>query len=388
MAEQEPRVGRADAEEAVRASQPVRRVAALASLALGAPLAVAWAQDGGAGLSGAALLQQLRRKDLPLDEVATLVPLLQVEPLAIRLPASDALRERYLDLGKRHAVQCQGLARDLAKVAVATQREQLGKRGAESVDTWRKAALAISRRDSLTKEQIQTEIDPLLAQLEGLLWPTAAAMRSAAPELATSFTELQRQRDELARTHSQFLAATAGLELHPDAEKHFAKVPPPRHPAPSTALDDEWTVWTLLALPLSAREKKVLEANELLRGDTDPEEFAGTTALNRLRFLLGLPVLRLDDKLGKAARDHSSDMVTLGFFDHTSPVSGKRTPGDRAARFGTSAGAENIAAGHDTGAGAIRGWWYSPGHHRNMLGNHGRTGLGRHAQTWTQMFGG
>jgi uncharacterized protein YkwD len=83
--------------------------------------------------------------------------------------------------------------------------------------------------------------------------------------------------------------------------------------------------------------------------------------------------------------------VRLGrdrFFDHTSPVPGKRTPSDRAARFGTSGGAENIASGHDTGASAIRGWWYSPGHHRNMLGDHARTGLGRSGSLWTQMFGG
>ena len=38
---------------------------------------------------------------------------------------------------------------------------------------------------------------------------------------------------------------------------------------------------------------------------------------------------------------------------------------------------ENIAAGQDTGEGAIHAWWHSPGHHKNMLGGHGRVGLGR-----------
>ncbi len=163
---------------------------------------------------------------------------------------------------------------------------------------------------------------------------------------------------------------------------------PPAPPPTAAALDDEFTVWTLLAMPLSARGRRALEANELLRADSDAEEFAGTTALNRLRFLLGLSLLRIDEKLTAAARDHSTDMVTLGFFDHSSPVAGKHTPWERAARFGTSANAENIAAGHGTGPSAVRGWWYSPGHHRNMLGNHARTGLGRHRETWTQMFGG
>ena len=102
----------------------------------------------------------------------------------------------------------------------------------------------------------------------------------------------------------------------------------------------------------------------------------------------GLATLRIDAKLGNAARDHSVDMRTQNFFSHDSPVDGKRTPWDRAARAGTSAGAENIAAGHDTGKSAIRGWWYSPGHHKNMLGNHARTGLGRSEGLWTQLFGG
>ena len=78
----------------------------------------------------------------------------------------------------------------------------------------------------------------------------------------------------------------------------------------------------------------------------------------------------------------------LGFFSHTSPVEGKRTPSDRAARFGTSASAENIAQGQPTGPAAIRSWWYSPGHHRNMMGAFARVGLGRSEAYWTQMFGG
>jgi len=70
-----------------------------------------------------------------------------------------------------------------------------------------------------------------------------------------------------------------------------------------------------------------------------------------------------------------------------SPVPGKKTPWARAKRFGTSAHAENIAAGANTGADTIRLWWYSPGHHKNMMGGHARVGLGRHKKTWTQLFG-
>src|SRR5690606_23287980 len=105
-------------------------------------------------------------------------------------------------------------------------------------------------------------------------------------------------------------------------------------------------------------------------------EYRGTLELNEIRYLLGLNLLLLDEKLSEAGRDHSKDMHTLKFFSHTSPVSGKEQFGKRAANFGTSAHAENIAAGQQSGHGAIQAWWYSPGHHRNMLGEHRRTGLG------------
>jgi uncharacterized protein YkwD len=80
-------------------------------------------------------------------------------------------------------------------------------------------------------------------------------------------------------------------------------------------------------------------------------------------------------------------MKRLGFFSHESPVPGKRTPGDRAALAGTSASAENIAAGQSKGVDAIGAWYYSPGHHKNMFGGHARVGLGHSDTLWTQMFG-
>jgi hypothetical protein len=338
--------------------------------------------------TGAELLQRLRAADLTLDEAAALVPQLSVQPVALRLAASDALRGHYLDLLKQHARSCQELQRAIAKQVAARPKTAAGKPDAETIETTRRAALQLSRRSDLTKELIHSDIDPLVAQLEAKLWPAPEELQADEPALAASHQALVTEREHLARARSLYVESASGLALHPDAAKHFQKVLPPPPPPSPAALADEWLVWTLLAMPLSGRDRKALEANEALRPTSDPEEFAGTTALNRLRFLLGLALLRIDDRLGKCARDHASDMVTHDFFDHTSPLPGKRSPGDRAARFGTSGGAENIAAGHDTGPSAIRGWWYSPGHHRNMLGDHGRTGLGRCEQTWTQMFGG
>ena len=130
------------------------------------------------------------------------------------------------------------------------------------------------------------------------------------------------------------------------------------------------------------------EANEQVGSELAPEEYLGSRRLNLIRVRLGLHALRTDIRLTRACRGHSKDMVELEFFAHSSPVPGKETPWRRAALEGGQAGAENIAAGQGTGHGAISAWWYSPGHHRNMLGNHSSQGLGRHHDHWTQLFGG
>jgi uncharacterized protein YkwD len=106
------------------------------------------------------------------------------------------------------------------------------------------------------------------------------------------------------------------------------------------------------------------------------------------RLYLGLSALTIDPKLCDAARDHSKDMSEQNFFAHESPVKGKTTPWDRASNFGTTASGENIYAGSTDPHGANTGWFYSPGHHKNMF-NPGqkRIGLGQFKSHWTQMFG-
>jgi uncharacterized protein YkwD len=133
--------------------------------------------------------------------------------------------------------------------------------------------------------------------------------------------------------------------------------------------------------------RAALEANGKLVGKLDPEEVRAILACNLMRQLLGLSVLTIDTKLCDAARDHSKDMRTLNFFSHTSPVAGKTTPFDRAKNFGTSASGENIAMGYADGNAANQGWFHSPGHHKNMLGNHNRIGLGVDGSYYTEMFG-
>jgi uncharacterized protein YkwD len=69
-------------------------------------------------------------------------------------------------------------------------------------------------------------------------------------------------------------------------------------------------------------------------------------------------------------------------------VPGKTLPWDRAKLEGTTASGENIFRGSAVAAEAIKGWFLSPGHHKNMLGEgHRRQGLGRAGEYWTEEFG-
>ena len=95
---------------------------------------------------------------------------------------------------------------------------------------------------------------------------------------------------------------------------------------------------------------------------------------NRERSSHGLPRLKENPKLRRAAERHSSNMVSASFFDHTSP--GGSTMVDRIRRTGYTSRAsswalgENIAwgsGGLSTAAQIHRSWMRSAGHRANIL---------------------
>ena len=134
------------------------------------------------------------------------------------------------------------------------------------------------------------------------------------------------------------------------------------------------------------KDQKVMRDNAALRGQISSEEYAVVFLTNQYRVLMGKPALRLNVKLCAASRDHSKDMKEKNFFDHVSPVPGKRTSADRAARFGTKAHGENIHEGSSTGESAFWSWFRSLGHHENMLEAYGEMGAGAFETMWTEMF--
>jgi uncharacterized protein YkwD len=95
---------------------------------------------------------------------------------------------------------------------------------------------------------------------------------------------------------------------------------------------------------------------------------------NQIRAQRGLPLLRENARLRKAALGHSRHMVADGFFEHTSPDGDTMVDRIMRARYaradqGWEIG-ENLAWGTgslSTPRGAVQAWMDSPGHRANIL---------------------
>lgn len=132
----------------------------------------------------------------------------------------------------------------------------------------------------------------------------------------------------------------------------------------------------------------VVERNEKSPGVATRGEIAQCRITNEYRLMMGRWAVRLYDPLVKASHGHCEDMSRLGFFSHTSPVPGKRSPYDRVVKAGMapSGASENIAMNSGP-LGAHNAWVHSPGHHRNILGRSWRLmGPGNVGRYWCQNF--
>ena len=304
---------------------------------------------------------------------------------AERQAIAAGLLELGADGGRRlHAIARADFGQRLAKYSAGFQktaadllRQRAGKEDPTAeITALRKTIRDVAARPELTKAMIEAESDPALARLEAILVVSAADILSAEPRLAAQRAELLLLAEW----------AEQAAQLVPERER--GRLPPlPNAAAAAAALDAADDLAAMLSGPLVQADRQVLTANDAVARDLDPEEARGIQRLNLIRILVGLPAQAIDMGLVQACRVHSEDMCTKGFFAHESPVTGRETPWKRAQAAGTSAGAENIAAGTDSGVGAIGMWWHSPGHHKNMLGQHKRTGLGRYERHWTQLFG-
>ena len=225
--------------------------------------------------------------------------------------------------------------------------------------------------DRLTKNKIRQTGDPALDRLKQLKFLTLEEIFSVNPGLKkkrTGIVEFGKQR-----TLCIELLLLLEAEAAPFGDKEIRTF-------------EEDTAGNALGIP--AEFLAILRHNTKMRETIPAAEANAIRDMNRYRMLIGLAPCAIDPRLCKAARDHSRDMHERDFFSHTSPVPGKKSPWMRAKLEGTTAKSENIYSGRRDGKAANRSWWYSPGHHRNMLNPKNlRVGMGVHEKDWTQMFG-
>jgi len=323
--------------------------------------------------------------------------------LAGKVPAMEAL----LELGVEGPRQ---LARSLSKTledatgefnrdadkfltrfeaAAVRTGESRGDRGKPArVEELRKTILTNARNQELTKEQVIAESDPALEELTKLFHVSLDQVYAQDKRLTNEFFELLKQLQANQRLYGYYARARALLMADGDAKRLLKQLEDIADPSTEEArLSKEQQRIVLRSLPMSENDRRILLENESNADEIDAHEAAGILELNLIRIRCGLGALRIDTKLCDAGRGHSQDMNELEFFDHVSPVEGKKTFGDRASKAGTSASAENIARGQTSGKAVISSWWHSPGHHRNMLAPATRIGIGRFEWHWTQLFG-
>lgn len=292
-----------------------------------------------------------------------------------------AAQRLQLILAKEMSKPLEGYRKRFTQAAMRLSVQRASQINPAEITALRQKFSALSGNEALSKDQIRSQGDPIIEQLERLLVIDRHDITTARPEL-------QAQRQQLEQTgllweKCAIVAYQELLEKTPDPEirQRITK------PSIAAFLDNEEKIAARLAMPMPNRDRSVLTANARQAARLDSGESRAILATNLLRLLVGLSPCAVDLRLTAAARDHSADMKKLKFFSHESPVQGKRQFTSRAANFGTSASAENIAINNGQGSAVVKAWYYSPGHHRNMFGNHRRIGVGQAGRYWTQMFG-
>jgi len=115
------------------------------------------------------------------------------------------------------------------------------------------------------------------------------------------------------------------------------------------------------------------------------QQIAFARILNDRRSVLGLPPLRLNERLSNACRAHSEEMARLNYFSHNSPIKENKTFGKRAVKAGFhGATGECIFMGSTDPAEAEKAWWHSCDHRLiNYASGPDTLGIGIHNTHWT-----
>ncbi len=256
------------------------------------------------------------------------------------------------------------------------------------LDQYAKAAAAPSRTDAFD-EQIE-QFRQILAELRNDPALSKEKLESVGIPALDGLNRIYAQRQPL------YLRDRARLDrLAQDLERfaEFLQAAKAAGPPDGSSTLDAFLARTeeLLAAtrdPLYAEVQKIFRENAVVYAELDRGCVEGMQGLNKMRIMFGLHPLAADRKLYQAATGHATDMKTNKFFAHQSPLPGKTSFQDRAGLAGTTASGENIYMGRSSAYSAVKGWFLSPGHHKNMFSEtHRRQGLGRADDYWTHLFG-
>jgi uncharacterized protein YkwD len=237
-----------------------------------------------------------------------------------------------------------------------------------SLEKLRKTMADLRHDPKLTKEQLKDAGLPTLDELTVVYgqWTRAVAGRAA----------------KSARVIEQLREMVAVLKILQDKWPLDAPIPV------NDYLNQARGQLEKLAGNDDEETKKILAENRAHAAKFPADLRNGMDEVNAVRIVCGLRPLLYDEKLCRAAIEHSIDMETHNYFSHESPDSEKKTPWDRAKLAGTTSTGENIFKGANDAHGAVKGWFLSPGHHKNMMSESARReGLGRAGSIWTLMFG-
>jgi uncharacterized protein YkwD len=140
---------------------------------------------------------------------------------------------------------------------------------------------------------------------------------------------------------------------------------------------------TLFKLPRMSKKTKVLvafatcfvllaSAGSAFGRALSRSESSLLRAINATRTARGLAPLRLDRRLERAARGHSSDMLRRGYFAHGSLAARMQASHARGPLFG-----EDLAWGPADPEWVVSQWLASPEHRANLLSaSYSRVGVG------------
>ncbi|MDO4571396.1 MAG: CAP domain-containing protein [Planctomycetia bacterium] len=232
-----------------------------------------------------------------------------------------------------------------------------------------------ARSGDLTKEMIEQTVLPAFRNICDACWVEPS-------EVLEGNEKLRASRDALLEN----AATWDTIATEPVISR--IETDPPAPPTLQQVVEQIEFDCILYSYAASPQGRKVAMFNQAQTFSIDLQEARCASATNRYRIFLGLEPQFVDRGLCAVSRDHSKDMCTLGFFSHESPVEGKKSFSQRAERMGVKkAASENIFAGSSDGFAAADAWFHSPGHHKNMLNDNPRMGVGRFEKHYTQMTG-